>query len=362
MTRATGGLWVRAWAFMALCCVASQASAQDAVKLSGLWVQPVIVRSIRGGQVHYQTPSGVEMARPIDELQGLKLGRYPALALAQDAVEAGDDPEAVGLLGQVTQQADEPWVRGYAGWRLVQAHVRLGDADRAAGHYIDMVVSGAERFFIVLPPADVVSAADLEVRLEVSRLSKTAMGTVGPQRQALLRALIDAAGNPSPKRLEIAGAAGSGVSDAAGAENAAGVVLSASVPPGPIVEMLRRGEYDRALRAADQALARPGNTASLLYLKGMAQLTLARRLGEEQGYLSAGLSFMRVLVYFPQSAVAGPAKLEAGYVHQLIGRPDIAARLYEEAGPLIDAEEDPAYYQRLHELTGALSHDGASGD
>jgi len=328
----------------------SSVSAQDAVKLSGLWVRGVNVHSIQKGQVRYQTPSGAELQRSVQHLEGLKLGRYPALAQAQDAADRGDDTAAAALFRQVGETANEPWVRGYARMRLVQALARLDDADAAADVYIDLVVSGAELYFVARPPTDVVAQADTAVRVRVLELAKAALGAVGPQRAALLQQLIDAAGHPSADLLAPEPAGGSGSTD-----SAIGPALSASVPPGSIVNLYRRGSYDRALRAANEALTQPGKTASRLYLKGMAQLALAEQSGDADGYMSAGLSFMRVLVYFPRSAVAGPAMLEAGYVHQRIGRLDIAQRLYARARPLIDEQEDPVTYRRLVKLIASVS-------
>ena len=42
----------------------------------------------------------------------------------------------------------------------------------------------------------------------------------------------------------------------------------------------------------------------------------------------------------------------------MIGRPDIAAWLYEKARPLIDQEEDPVYHRRLTELIQAVNAEG----
>jgi hypothetical protein len=353
-TRLTSGaIRVGAWALIALCCVASPALAQDAVKLSELWVQPVTVLSIDGGMVRYENASGDVLARPVKALQGMRLGRYPALAGALDAIDQEDDATAAALLGQVVERAKEPWARWYAQAMLVRTHERLGDADAAAGVYIDMVSSGAEQFFIAEPPADAVAAADPPARLRVSKLARAALETVGPDRRALLQELIDAAGNPSAQSAadNLPGDAGSN------GQGADAVVLSASVPPGPVVTLLKRGRPEQALLTADRTPAQPGRTASNLYLKGMAQLATARRSQDEDGIMSAGLDFMRVVVYYPRSAVAGPATLEAGYVHQLIGRNDIAKRMYQRARPLIDEQEDPAYYKRMNELIAGLATD-----
>lgn len=337
---------------MVLLCAAVSATAQDAVKLSGFWIEPVTVADIRGGQVHYQTRAGLELSRPFETLEGLRLERYPALGLAQDAIESGDDQAAAALLRQAAERADEPWVKAYAGMMRVNTLARLDDADAAAGMYVDMVVSGVELTFIGQPPVDVVASADAAVRLRVSALAKTAAKTVGPERAALLEKLIDAAGSPPARiaaaEVPVAGAGGAG--DTGGA----GPVLSAGVPPGSIVNLYRAGQYDMALIAAEEALTRPGKTAAELYLKGMAQLALAEKTKDRAGYQSAGLSFMRVVTYFPRSAVSGPAWLEAGYVHQVIGRPDVASRLYARARPLIHKSEDPAYDARMTKLASEL--------
>jgi tetratricopeptide (TPR) repeat protein len=342
------GAFVLALLFVAV----SHAGAQDAVKLSGLWVQPVTVQSISKGQVYYRTQSGHDLARPLQSLEGFKLGRYPALGKAEDAIERGEDLEAVALLQVVTGQASEQWVRWYAEMRLVQTHARLDVADASAGLYIDMIVSGADLYYVALPPTDVVAQADAAVRSRVSQLASTAKGAVDPDRTALLQKLIDVAGNPSPDLIDAGPTHGPEPTGKPGGAPA----LTASVPPGSIVNLYRRGQYDLALRAADEALSQPGKTASKLYLKGMAQLAAAQQADGRAGYKSAGLSFMRVLVYFPRSAVAGPATLEAGYVHERIGRPEIAARLYERARPLIDELEDPLYYKRLNERIASVSN------
>jgi hypothetical protein len=332
-----------ALALLVVLCLAGSAAAQDAVKLSGFWIEPVTVESIRDGQVRYQTGQGVDMTRSIHALEGLRLGRYPELGQAMDALDRGDDLAATALLKRVDERAHEPWLKGYVGMRRVGALSRLDEAEAAAGLYVDRVVSGVDLVFVADPPVDVVAGADVAVRLRISKLAKAATGAVDDDRASLLQALIDAAGNPSPELI---------TADTGGPEigGGAGPALSASVPPGTVVNLYTSGRYEQALLAADEALSRPGKTASKLYLKGMAQLALAERASDADGYKSAGLSFMRVVVYYPRSSVAGPAWLEAGYVHQVLGRTDIAARLYRRAQSLIHEDEDPACFVRLSKL------------
>lgn len=340
-------MMIRTAALFVLLAMTITAHAQDAVKLSGFWIEPVTVQSIRDGQVRYLTQSGQAISRSIDQLEGLRLERYPALGRAQEALDRGDDSAATALLRQVSEQARESWLRSYADMQRVGAHARLDQAESAVGLYVDMAVAGAERPFIAEPPVEAVGRADVAVRLRIVALVKAALGAADPDRAALLQQLLDAAGNPSPELAQ--------TDTATDVTQASGVLpLSASAPPGSIVNLYQAGNYSLALRAADEALSQPGRTAAELYLKGMAQLALAEQTSDADGYKSAGLNFMRVVTFFPRSAVAGPAWLETGYVHQKIGRLDVAGRLYQRARVLIHEDEDPAYYQRLNQLTAEV--------
>ena len=344
--RIRGITYTFAW-LAVLLCAAAPAPAQDAVKLSGFWIEPVTVTGIHNGQVHYTTRAGLELTRPFETLEGLRLERYPALGRAQDLIEKGDDQAALAQLKLIDTRQAEPWLDAYTRMQKIKVLARLDDAEAAAGDYIDMLVSGVDLVFIARPPVDVVAGADAAVRLRVATLAKAAKDTVAPERAAMLQQLIDAAGTPPEAIASV-------IADTATPQAGAGPALSASAPPGTIVNLYRSGAYDRALIAADEALTQPGKTSAELYLKGMAQLALAEQTADSAGYKSAGLSFMRVVTYFPRSAVAGPAWLEAGYVHQKIGRPDIAAKLYQRARPLIHEEEDPVYHARLLKLTNEL--------
>lgn len=331
-----------AWLAVLLCATVS-AAAQDAVKLSGFWIEPVVVKGMADGQVRYMTSAGLLLSRPMEALEGLRLQNYPLLNQAQDALDRGDDREAASLFNQVYGQAKEDWLRGYTGMQRVAALARLDQAGEAAGVYVDMVVSDTPLMFLRDSLSPAIARADAEVRLQVLDLVKAAGDTVSPQRRALLQKLSEAAGKPS--RL-LAGGGDATISAVPGA----GLTLSASSPPGTIVTLFSTGQYDQALLAADEALTQPGRTSAELYLRGMAQLALAERASDPAGYRTAGLDFMRVVTYFPRSAVTGPAWLEAGYVHQQIGRPDLAAALYERARPLIHEDEDPLYHARLMKL------------
>lgn len=330
-----------------LLCAAISATAQDAVKLSGFWIEPVEVKGMSDGQVRYLTSAGLLLTRSMETLEGLRLQQYPLMSQAQDALDRGDDEQAQSLLNQVYAQAKEGWLRDYVRMQRVAALARLDRAGEAAGVYVDMVVSDTPLMFLQDSLSPAVARADAEVRLQVIDLVKAAEQAVSPQRQGFLLKLSEAAGKPA---RAIAASEGATIR----AIPRGGLTLSSSTPPGTIANLFTSGQYKQAVAAADEALTQPGKTSAELYLKGMAQLALAEQTSDQAGYKTAGLSFMRVVTYFPRSAVAGPAWLEAGYVHQKIGRPDIAARLYQRARPLITEDEDPVYHARLMKLTNEL--------
>ncbi len=323
----------------------------DAVKLSGMWIEPVTVVSIRNGLIEYETDQGVRISRSLDLLEGLKLERYPVLSSAQEALDRGDDKTAAIMLKQVIEQAHEDWLEHYAASQLVGALERLDKAEAAVQVYIEQMMDNADLVYLLDPPVDGLARADAAERLRAIELINAVKGSLDEQRAGLLQKLLDAAGQPEA----VVAPATTGEETPAGtADEQSGFPISTSAPPGSIVNFYRMGQLDRALIAVDEALSQPGRTSSELYLKGMIQLTIAEQTNDADGYKSAGLSFMRVVTYFPRSAVAGPAWLEAGYVHEKIGRPDIALKLYRRAQPLIDEKEDPACYRRLTKLLAGL--------
>ena len=324
---------------------------EDAVKLSGMWIEPVTVVSIDNGLIEYETEQGVRISRSLDLLEGMKLGRYPSMNDAQEAIEQGDDQTAAIMLKQTIDQAHERWLQHYAGAQRFHALERIDKAEEAVQVFIDLMMDDADLVYLLDPPVDGLARADAADRLRAIELINAVKDSLDEQRVELLQKLLDAAGQP--EAVVEADATGTQTPVDTTTQQT-GIPISTSAPPGSIVNFYRKGQLDRAMIAVEEALGQPGRTSSELYLKGMIQLAIADQSADMDGYKSAGLSFMRVVTYFPRSAVAGPAWLEAGYVHEKIGRDDIALKLYRRAQPLIDEKEDPACYRRLTELLAGL--------
>jgi hypothetical protein len=124
----------------------------------------------------------------------------------------------------------------------------------------------------------------------------------------------------------------------------------------PINALLMAGDFGKAMEEADKRLAVEDSQLALrLFQKGIAQFNLAEAGGgKKDGYTDAGLSFMKVITYFPRSVYADACWVEVGLVNNRIGRPDLAEKLYNKAVLLIDAEREPRYAARLDRLMGEL--------
>ena len=69
------------------------------------------VNNISAGKLYYYNDIGDEFVKPLDQLNGLKLDRYPQLEQYEDAVANEDDAAALGALGELSQVLHEPWLR-----------------------------------------------------------------------------------------------------------------------------------------------------------------------------------------------------------------------------------------------------------
>lgn len=129
------------------------------------------------------------------------------------------------------------------------------------------------------------------------------------------------------------------------------VMLPAKLEKSALADLVVAGEFDRAIVEADR-LMKGRATGELLYLRAMARLGSAEASRDVGAYKEAGLDFMRVVVYFPSSAQAGPAMVEVGYVHTRLGLGDKAQEIYADAEQVIKVEDHPRYVARLKKLAG----------
>lgn len=371
----------------ALCVMTlAVAAPADQVKIAGYWVEEVIVSGIADGQLFYTTSAGADAQRGLDQIEGLRLDRQKASTAAQEALDAGDHEAAAEALRQWYDNAHQPWAKHWAGYQLGQVQDRLGDAESATRVYLDMVSEKADAFLLQKPPLESLLKADDEQKQNIAEHAdllgvEPGDDEVGKLVKQVLDLTIviepddgdDTAGDhdamTAPRAddavLPDAAAAARAAAQAAAQRARAhinknrlvgdpAIVMSTQLDPkDKITRALWNGKFDEALTMANQALRgdTAGRMSRLLYKRGLAQLGLAEKSGDLKMYKTAGISFLRVVIYYPRSTTwRGPSWMEAGYVHQKIGRHDIANRLFDTASNDIDAAEEPALAKRLEQL------------
>lgn len=364
-------LWIGALS-LALNPAAARA---DSLKLGGLWIDVASVDGIENGKLTYTGKSGSETQRDIKDVQGIKLEAYPELAAAVAALEANKPADAMAPLAKVEANATHLWVKHWAAFQFVQAAERANKPIEAVDAFIRLVRDNADTVYVARPPLKVVFAAAPEQRKEIALRVNGAMPTATGIGADSLKKVADqaagAAANTTGGSTPAASTPGAtpgastpaapGKSTEPAAANNAGSAMSAptSDPASasgdnaedPIAVMLQQGKYEQALAAANEILAKPNNEmARRLYQRGVAQLALAEQKNDQALLKDAGLSFMRVCIYFPKSPWVGQSLLEAGVVHMKINRPDIARKLFKNASGHITEDEDPKAFARLEAL------------
>ena len=337
----------------------SATAGSDSIKLGGFWFDRVTLKQIADGQVVYTTPGGTDRAQPLVKVQGLKLAAFPDSAAGQAAVEAGDYEQVLARFTTVAEEARQPWVRHWAQWHCVTALDELERPVEALEAWLQLARDDPDPHFLATPPLKALRAAgaeqkkDLAGRLERDR-KKLAQGRAKEPFEQMLAVLLakPAAETDAPPPTN-------DTVDAAG-QLPAIPISSALDSDDPITQLLQARKLDQARVEAARRLARAEpRLAMRLYQLGLAQLHLAQQSGQRRGYLDAGLSFMRVAIYFRKSRYTGAALIEAGVVHQALGRPDLALKLWDKAQVEIDPEKDPAMAQRLATLRADATPTGA---
>lgn len=339
--RCCSGPWLLLAAALLTLGVAAPAQG-DSIKLSGFWHDDLSIETVVDGHIVYRTAGGRRSERALAEVEGLKLEAHPALATAEEAREAAEHAEAARHYRRLFERDEvEPWLAAYVRTRLVPTLDALDEPVEAMEEYVALIESGAIESYLVEPPTRSLRGADAEQRQRIGELVDSVIDDADPATRAALERLREqAARDPGEAGVEM--------------DEGAAVVLPATIDDDAATAALRRGEFDAALEAAEQTLSTGGGLARGLYQKGLAQRARAEAEGDEALLKSAGLSFMRVIVYFPRSGYVGPALVEAGHVHAELGREDLAASLYDRARLRIDADDDPAYHQRLARLRDEL--------
>ncbi|MEL7087428.1 MAG: hypothetical protein AAGL98_03140, partial [Planctomycetota bacterium] len=310
----------------------------DQIRVNGIWVPGVDILRVADGQMVYVTQAGQDVRRPYAQITGLRLDDYPKVQEAFELLEKREDQLAIRVFTSVRREVRprDAWVGFEALRQIAAAHDRLGNGLEAATAYAELIEQGGGVTFTATPPVRSVAQLDDNNKLKVrQRLARTAGQTDAPTRpylEALLAAAqpgvtVPAGGpggpinGPAMPRANISG----GVVGSYPADGA--VLLPEKLSRGELADLVYQGEFAPAIALA-QEMAQSRMTSELVYLRAMARLGTAEASRRPGDYKDAGLDFMRVVVYYPQSPYAGPAWLEAAYVHDRLGLEAQARTLY----------------------------------
>ncbi len=364
--------WLERVAAMAvMASILVQPAHADEITLQGIPLPGIEVLGVQGGKITYLAPNGAESATALSEIGGLQIDAHPEYARAVGLLEQGKWAEAVPLLREVFRAAgkDAGWVRQFAAWRLTQACDAAGRGAEAVSAFIDLVGTDPDPYF--LNNLRIVSATTLEGparenALALLRRAARSRNTSDAARAAVEAMLTEltaneARGGTNDENDTAAPPTSTPPADPTGLLNPESVAAEDSLVVLPAtlrnsdeasVNLLRAGRFREAITLIDSELRNdPGRLQQRLYLRAVAQLGLAEDTDRRDAYLDAGLGFMRVVAMArSSSAYLGPSLLETAYIHRKVGEPAVAAKLFEEAGLLLDPDDEPAYHQRYLDL------------
>ncbi len=365
--KVTSWVLITSWILL----ITPAAVSADAVKLGNFWIKGVTVHNITNNQLYYYNDIGDEFIKPLSQLQGLKLERYPQLERYETAAAHQDDPAALEAVNELLQLASEPWVQQWARFLLISIYDRLGQPEQALEMYLQLAYSGGETHYLTAASLDSVASAegtrgqDLRARVESAAFELSGQPQAQPVEQLLARFRSTDRSDPSnasnPRTTTDAPPPPADQAQVDPTQAPSNRATSISLPRAldlgdAITKMILSGHYDQAVTTANRTLATDSRQIGMrLFQRGIAQMRLAEATDNRDAYLDAGLSFMQVVIHAPDSNFVGPSLVEAGWVHCKIGQADVARRLLDQAVTLIDTEDDAHYAQRLDQLIAQLA-------
>ncbi len=341
-----------------------QADADTITTSAGITVNDVFIDQITNGELVFRTRGG-QQTRALSDLKLISIDGLDAYTQGQQALIDKKPRAAVGPLNQALRAAKQDWQRHLIQASLVKAHDALGNPAEAVRAYAALAQSGADDYFLQSPPTTSVQAAPEAQHANLTTLLTAARRNAAPTAQPFIEQMLAAVapaeqpgtGDTPQQAGTSQGPSGQGTASTPAGTAESAVVLPAGVPADlEIVKKLKAGDFENAVQDGLGMVTNANRLSTSLYLLGRAQLGIADKTGKQEDYLTAGVTFMRVIAHFQRlrSPEVGAAMVEAGYVHQKIGRPDIAAKLFQAASPLLSEDEQPAYAQRLADLRSSL--------
>ena len=343
----------------------------DAIKVKDFWYNDVSVSGFKDGKVTYINASGTEVKKPLKDIKGFKIESLSQVESAEEAYEDRDYKRAYAAFKSMRGRARLKWQQQWVNFRIMRSADSVGLPNEAIEAYLMLMSLKADAYFLSNPPVnsiDRLSAAQKKLALQRLTSALRSAPKTGPVRKGLeqLKQDIDLVNTDTVAKPPNGGATTvDPVNPIPGlpARKKSVILVPREMDKADddrVAALLRKGAFAEAKVEALKLLGKSDidSPSKCLYQLGMADLHMAEKAtgtDKEKLYKNAGLSFMRVVIYYPRSTSwVGPALIEAGYVHQKIGRKDLAKRLYNEADNFLDPDEEPELAERRTKLVTAL--------
>ncbi|MCG3178785.1 MAG: hypothetical protein BIFFINMI_01114 [Phycisphaerae bacterium] len=275
---------------------------------------------------------GRSLTRPLAELAWMELDRYPQMAQARAAEKDGKFRQAAELLEQIQPTDLDPWVWGVILPPLVRDWDRAGRFDKSVDAWVRWLKLDWPTPKVD-PPARPATIDAGQLKAAIDRLA-AGLKEVPESRQAAVRSLlaemgkIETAPPPADSPVPVPPAAQPlpatpGDTPPAGDLDDPDLPQADRVLLSPIRKALVGKDFSGGLRLARGVSRRLSAKALPAFCTLVGELYAGA--GDDR---RAGLAYMRVVVYFPQSPQAPQAMLETARIHERLNRPDVARALY----------------------------------
>ncbi len=344
---------MRRHAIIAMVCLAVTASGwADEVTAGRIPFRNVIVTGVSDCQLVFRTAAGSTSKRPLAEITSIRLDDYDEFTSAEQALLAGNINDALRTYVQASADTTEPWLKTLINIRRVDAlnrDGRLGEALRLWKRVYD-ANKGSANALALMPttPGPMGSNANTQA-IEYLKSIRPEDGSseLGQAVSKLLMAVYEADGDTEAAAREASGTFTDAADDSDGPDSSAGgsvedrlraakLMLNSPERASQVAQAIQNDLHEYDLDLLGEAI--------MVWAKATRmQADAAAEAGEDDEarrlLAEAGVHFMYVATFFPDSPQAAEALFEAGRVNEGIGNPRAAWSAYDAVRTLYPDSE-----------------------
>ena len=269
-------------------------SIADAVKISRLWVADVTIEKIADGNLTYTTKGGEEVEKPLSTVEGIKLDAYKDLAAAYAAIEAKKPAEAIPLFQKVAATAPKPWIKQFCKAQLITLYDQAKMPVESANILLELARETSEKAYFANPTDKSLAGLDVKAKRDLRERLVQAQGTLKGAPVDAIKAMLESLGPVEAAPVAVAPTT-PGTTPAVASGPSAIPLPVEMEPKDPVTILLRKGDFEGALKATDEILSKPTIEMGLrLYQNGLAKLYIALAnkypVSAKKQFLDAGLT------------------------------------------------------------------------